>query len=339
MTTPPPVSFLFQVGPPILPIDADSLVELNNALKFTPVEELRDLIRGVCFSNLEVAAVLHAALCGRGVSFDEDDEGEEGEDVISSSHEDVTPIEWTDDDGDDEEDEDEDEEEEEADDEEDQPSSNSVSKAAVIDLTGPDSDMENTVVEGKRKAARLFESSTAGQLPKKRKAAADSTIAKLSAIKTVNFKDRYKNCSNCNELFDLKGATCHPHKNGPKRTPGPRERMDGDEYGGSDESEDEDDGDDEIEDEDPCDCIYHSGYLYADHESDQWADHDERCHGSIDNDWTMREYPDGYIWSCCDQTGSADGCKMGKHEAFAEKSHLAKINASGGLKKRFRYTF
>lgn len=255
---------------------------------------------------------------------------------VSEGEEDEEKERDSDDDEEDEEEEDESSNDPEAD-------KDVVPKAAVIDLTGPDSDKENIVAEGKRKALYSFENSPAGQLLKKRKAMADATTAKPSAIKTVHSRDRYKNCSNCNELFDLMGATCHPHKNGPKRTPGPGEGMDGDEYRGSDESEDENDDeedkDEDSKDEDPCDCIYHSGYLYADHESYQWADHDGRCHGSIDNNWTMREYLDGYIWSCCNQTGSADGCKMGEHQALSEESHLARINASGGLKKRFRYTF
>ncbi|KAL6704685.1 hypothetical protein ACN47E_007967 [Coniothyrium glycines] len=60
-------------------------------------------------------------------------------------------------------------------------------------------------------------------------------------------------------------------------------------------------------------CIWHEGELEVDHEGDFWADHDERCHGTIDTDEMRREYPEGFIWNCCDESGENEGCKKSRH--------------------------
>ena len=48
---------------------------------------------------------------------------------------------------------------------------------------------------------------------------------------------------------------------------------------------------------------------------DHWADHDEDCHGEIDTDENRKEYPEGFMWTCCDQTGDVEGCETGLHQA------------------------
>lgn len=60
--------------------------------------------------------------------------------------------------------------------------------------------------------------------------------------------------------------------------------------------------------------------MEPDDESDFWADHDENCHGTIDSDWAREEYPDGFVWTCCDRLGTAPGCKRGRHQSNPEKS-------------------
>lgn len=58
-----------------------------------------------------------------------------------------------------------------------------------------------------------------------------------------------------------------------------------------------------------------------DYDSHVWADHDERCHGTINSEWCRKEYPDGYMWECCEGTGPhAVGCVKGKHEADPKRS-------------------
>ncbi|KAK5993806.1 hypothetical protein PT974_07243 [Cladobotryum mycophilum] len=68
------------------------------------------------------------------------------------------------------------------------------------------------------------------------------------------------------------------------------------------------------------DCIYHNGELEVDYDGDAWADHDERCHGTIDTDEMREEHPDGFVWSCCDKSGEEKGCKFGRHQADPAKS-------------------
>ncbi|KAK4209183.1 hypothetical protein QBC37DRAFT_430711 [Rhypophila decipiens] len=67
-------------------------------------------------------------------------------------------------------------------------------------------------------------------------------------------------------------------------------------------------------------CRYHNGELEPDDDSDFWADHDERCHGTIDSDFCRKEYPQGFIWTCCDKLGDEEGCKLGRHEANPERN-------------------
>ncbi|KAI1146657.1 hypothetical protein F4825DRAFT_439947 [Nemania diffusa] len=62
-------------------------------------------------------------------------------------------------------------------------------------------------------------------------------------------------------------------------------------------------------------CRYHSGELEVDYESDVWADHDENCHGEINTDSNRIEFPEGFIWDCCDKLGYRSGCTRGRHDA------------------------
>jgi hypothetical protein len=54
-----------------------------------------------------------------------------------------------------------------------------------------------------------------------------------------------------------------------------------------------------------------TGDLEADY--DMFEDHDEACHGEIDSEWCQREFPENYLWSCCDARGDAEGCTKGIH--------------------------
>lgn len=56
-----------------------------------------------------------------------------------------------------------------------------------------------------------------------------------------------------------------------------------------------------------------TGELDVDRNSSTWDDWDEDCHGTIDLD-LADEYPDGFVWSCCDETNEAEGCTTGPHE-------------------------
>jgi hypothetical protein len=61
------------------------------------------------------------------------------------------------------------------------------------------------------------------------------------------------------------------------------------------------------------------GELEPDYDGDFWADHDERCHGTIDTDIMREDCPDGFIWDCCDKLGSEPGCRKGYHESNPDK--------------------
>jgi hypothetical protein len=58
----------------------------------------------------------------------------------------------------------------------------------------------------------------------------------------------------------------------------------------------------------------HPGELEVDWNGDFWADHDENCHGKINTNTNRREFPEGFIWSCCEQPGDASGCEKGDDE-------------------------
>jgi hypothetical protein len=56
-----------------------------------------------------------------------------------------------------------------------------------------------------------------------------------------------------------------------------------------------------------------SGSQEVDEDGDFWADHDERCHGTIDTDEMREQYPEGFVWDCCDEPGDAIGCRVSRH--------------------------
>ncbi|CAK1368187.1 hypothetical protein CB0940_11133 [Cercospora beticola] len=61
------------------------------------------------------------------------------------------------------------------------------------------------------------------------------------------------------------------------------------------------------------DCVYHDGNKEVNHDADTWADHDENVHGLPEDLMSDSTYEEGFIWDCCDESGSADGCVVSKH--------------------------
>ncbi|EAT82605.1 hypothetical protein HBH56_112270 [Parastagonospora nodorum] len=61
-------------------------------------------------------------------------------------------------------------------------------------------------------------------------------------------------------------------------------------------------------------CVWHPGETEPDFEGDFWADHDEDCHGEIDSEWARKEYPEGFVYSCCDAKANEEGCQMDAHK-------------------------
>ncbi|KAH7371398.1 hypothetical protein BKA66DRAFT_469725 [Pyrenochaeta sp. MPI-SDFR-AT-0127] len=66
-------------------------------------------------------------------------------------------------------------------------------------------------------------------------------------------------------------------------------------------------------------CKWHDGELEADSDGDFWADHDENVHGTIDSDFCREEYPEGFVWDCCDKLGNEEGCQVGPHDSDVGK--------------------
>lgn len=61
--------------------------------------------------------------------------------------------------------------------------------------------------------------------------------------------------------------------------------------------------------------IYNIGKKIYDDENDFWADHDENCHGRIDDLEDVSDYAEGFVWECCRRYGDDEGCKFTKHKA------------------------
>ncbi len=78
-----------------------------------------------------------------------------------------------------------------------------------------------------------------------------------------------------------------------------------------------------------------TGDLEPDYDSDFWADHDEQCHGIIDSEFCRSEYPEGFVWDCCNKPGDDDeGCTQGRHNDVAgfkkARSDEPDLNSQGG---------
>ena len=54
-------------------------------------------------------------------------------------------------------------------------------------------------------------------------------------------------------------------------------------------------------------------------DDDAFEDHDEACHGPTDTEENRRDYPEHFIWTCCDENGLADGCEIGEHVPVVRK--------------------
>ena len=52
-----------------------------------------------------------------------------------------------------------------------------------------------------------------------------------------------------------------------------------------------------------------------DYDSDFWADHDEDCHGRMEDFKDDPDYGEGFLWQCCEKSGNAKGCQRTKHVA------------------------
>ncbi|TFK46101.1 hypothetical protein OE88DRAFT_1812118 [Heliocybe sulcata] len=44
-----------------------------------------------------------------------------------------------------------------------------------------------------------------------------------------------------------------------------------------------------------------------------FVDWDENCHGPMDTPANRKQYPENFIWTCCQEVSLADGCVQGVH--------------------------
>jgi hypothetical protein len=48
-------------------------------------------------------------------------------------------------------------------------------------------------------------------------------------------------------------------------------------------------------------------------DEEYFADHDEDCHGPMDTEENRAQFPEGFIWDCCDENALSEGCETGQH--------------------------
>ncbi|EJP70596.1 uncharacterized protein BBA_00226 [Beauveria bassiana ARSEF 2860] len=62
-------------------------------------------------------------------------------------------------------------------------------------------------------------------------------------------------------------------------------------------------------------CHYHPGTRWADESNEAWEDHFVNTDGPMETEENMEDWPDAFVWDCCQKTGSARGCKVGQHRS------------------------
>ncbi|KAI0370344.1 hypothetical protein BV20DRAFT_995082 [Pilatotrama ljubarskyi] len=68
----------------------------------------------------------------------------------------------------------------------------------------------------------------------------------------------------------------------------------------------------EEREEDEC-CFHPGQFSSADEEA--FEDWDDDVHGPKDTEENRRQYPENFIWTCCDEIGTHPGCVEQEHEA------------------------
>lgn len=62
----------------------------------------------------------------------------------------------------------------------------------------------------------------------------------------------------------------------------------------------------------------------SDRDIEFWADHDEDCHGIREDLADEPDYARGFIWSCCNHRGDADGCRTREHDVWINRASASK---------------
>ncbi|KAF5607007.1 uncharacterized protein FSUBG_5465 [Fusarium subglutinans] len=75
-------------------------------------------------------------------------------------------------------------------------------------------------------------------------------------------------------------------------------------------------------------CRYHPGFMNADDQAEAWADYDGLLE-DVETEEYWEEHPEAFIWDCCDNRGTEEGCTYGKHEVDVKKSKKGDGNSLG----------
>ncbi|KAK4198049.1 hypothetical protein QBC40DRAFT_267086 [Triangularia verruculosa] len=67
------------------------------------------------------------------------------------------------------------------------------------------------------------------------------------------------------------------------------------------------------EDNEEGECWFHDGNCEPNDESSVWDDWEDWREGPVDDPKNRYEYPEGFLWDCCNKQADAEGCKNGKH--------------------------
>lgn len=62
----------------------------------------------------------------------------------------------------------------------------------------------------------------------------------------------------------------------------------------------------------------------SDCDTEFWADHDEDSLGIREDLADEPDYSRGFIWSCCNQRGDADGCREREHDVWIKRASASK---------------
>lgn len=78
------------------------------------------------------------------------------------------------------------------------------------------------------------------------------------------------------------------------------------------------------------------GYKVSDNDNGFWDDHDEDVHGTFESHKDDPDFANGFLWSCCDELGSHEGCKQTKHKAPVNRLVNVSPAAAEDRRKRKR---
>lgn len=69
-----------------------------------------------------------------------------------------------------------------------------------------------------------------------------------------------------------------------------------------------------------CFLVLLAGELEVNEE--EFADHDENCHGPMDTPENRRDFPEGFTWTCCEADGASLGCEVSQHVSRNKKRRM-----------------